>query len=347
MRVDAVAQHQAVLGELVGDREHGGAHALVVAGQEAHDRDEQVRRVEVRGVVVLHEDAPVVDALVEDLGPHRRRRPPASARCARRRRARARRAAHGRPRPSTSPSTRRSAAGRRASPRCPGRVRGTARSPGRRSSRCPPTPRPGSARRWRWWVATASSSMPHTSCWCWSNAPFPMRTGRELRYPDRWSRVCSVRSVSPPIPYMICRSHAPGVALAGERLEQEREVLERLPLEAEVVQRAEHERGVADPRVAVVPVALAAGRLRQRRRGRGHDRPGGRVAEALQRRARCARGTAATDGRRWSPAPASRASTSRWPRSCAIASSFGGRAGRLPTTAPATRVSPCSSVVRP
>ncbi len=92
-RVDAVAQHEAVLGELVGDRQHGGADALVVAGKEAHDRDEQDRRVEVLGVVVLHEDAAVVDALLEDLRAASRRPRPATARRARRRRAPARGAA--------------------------------------------------------------------------------------------------------------------------------------------------------------------------------------------------------------------------------------------------------------
>ena len=48
-------------------------------------------------------------------------------------------------------------------------------------------------------------------------------------------------------------------------------------------ERAEHERGVADPRVAVVPVAFTTRRLRQRRGARGHDRPRGRVAQSLQR----------------------------------------------------------------
>ena len=33
----------------------------------------------------------------------------------------------------------------------------------------------------RCWIATASRSIPHTSCWCWSKAPLPTRTGRELR----------------------------------------------------------------------------------------------------------------------------------------------------------------------
>ena len=64
---------------------------------------------------------------------------------------------------------------------------------------------------------------------------------------------------------MICSSDSPAASPAAERLEHEREVLERLPVEAERVQRAQHERGVADPRVAVVPVALAARRLGERR----------------------------------------------------------------------------------
>ena len=52
--------------------------------------------------------------------------------------------------------------------------------------------------------------------------------------------------------------------------------------------RAQRREGrVADPAVAVVPVAFAAGRLRQRGGRRGDDRPGRRVGEALedQRRA--------------------------------------------------------------
>ena len=41
--------------------------------------------------------------------------------------------------------------------------------------------------------------------------------------------------------------------------------------------------GVAQPAVAVVPVAHAAELLGQRRRGRGHDAAGGRVGERLER----------------------------------------------------------------
>ncbi len=69
----------------------------------------------------------------------------------------------------------------------------------------------------------------------------------------------------------------------GHGFEHEREVLERLPVEAECVQGAEHERAVADPGEAVVPIPLTARRLRQRRRARGHDRARRRVAQALQR----------------------------------------------------------------
>ena len=52
------------------------------------------------------------------------------------------------------------------------------------------------------------------------------------------------------------------------------------------MERLQRERGVAHPRVAVVPVALAARGLRQRgRRGR-HGRTGGHVGEALDRQCR-------------------------------------------------------------
>ena len=56
-----------------------------------------------------------------------------------------------------------------------------------------------------------------------------------------------------------------------------------LPVEPQRVEAPEHEGGVADPGVAVVPVALAARGLGQRGGGRGHQRAGGRVGEALER----------------------------------------------------------------
>ena len=55
--VGAVAQDEAVLGQVVGDRVDRRAQALVVGGQEAEDRREQRRRVERVGLVVLAQDA--------------------------------------------------------------------------------------------------------------------------------------------------------------------------------------------------------------------------------------------------------------------------------------------------
>ena len=55
-----------------------------------------------------------------------------------------------------------------------------------------------------------------------------------------------------------------------------------LAVEAERVQAPERERAVADPCVAVVPVALAAGGLGQARRGRREQGTGRRVGQALE-----------------------------------------------------------------
>src|SRR5690348_5283229 len=51
----------------------------------------------------------------------------------------------------------------------------------------------------------------------------------------------------------------------------------------ELKQRLQRERGIAQPRKAIVPVAIAADALRQRRRGRGGDGAGWREHEKLQR----------------------------------------------------------------
>ena len=58
------------------------------------------------------------------------------------------------------------------------------------------------------------------------------------------------------------------------------------PVEIQVVQRLQGEGRVADPGVAVVPVALAARSLRERGRERGHRRAGRHVREALHRQGR-------------------------------------------------------------
>ena len=69
----------------------------------------------------------------------------------------------------------------------------------------------------------------------------------------------------------------------AHRLDHEGEVLERLPVEPEPVERSQHEGGIADPGVAIVPVARPTGCLGERGRRRRHDGTGGRIAQALER----------------------------------------------------------------
>ncbi len=71
--------------------------------------------------------------------------------------------------------------------------------------------------------------------------------------------------------------------VAFDQVAEEGDVVVGLPLEAEGVQAPQRERGIAHPGVAVVPVALAARRLRQRGGGRGGDSAGGRERQALER----------------------------------------------------------------
>ena len=77
------------------------------------------------------------------------------------------------------------------------------------------------------------------------------------------------------------------VGVVAADVDDEAHEVARLLVEAERVQRPEAEGRVADPAEAVVPVAFAAGRLRQRGGRGGEDRAGRRVGEALedQRRA--------------------------------------------------------------
>ena len=88
--------------------------------------------------------------------------------------------------------------------------------------------------------------------------------------------------------------------------------LVRLPVQVEEMKRLQGEGGVADPGVAVVPVALAARGLRQRRGQRRDGRPGRHVGEALdrQRRALDRLPPAVVDHR----APASQSRQNSWSR---------------------------------
>ncbi len=98
-----------------------------------------------------------------------------------------------------------------------------------------------------------------------------------------------------------------------------------LPVEVQEVERLKRERRVADPREAVVPVALAAGRLGEGGRGRRHRRAGRHVGQALDRERRALDRVAPAVVREPGSARASGASTgpsprgARSPRRCPVA----------------------------
>src|SRR4051812_37863923 len=69
--VGAVAQHEPILRELVGDGVHGRAQALVVAREEVEYRRKQRRGAERVGRVVLAKAAATVHAVLEDVGLYR------------------------------------------------------------------------------------------------------------------------------------------------------------------------------------------------------------------------------------------------------------------------------------
>ena len=117
----SVAQHQAVLGQLVADRPHGRAHAFVLGREEADERHQQVGGVERVCVVVLAEDA-ALSTPRSRMSARISSATPASVRRARARRGVRRVARRGPSRPSTSTSRRRSGAARRAPPRSPDRA---------------------------------------------------------------------------------------------------------------------------------------------------------------------------------------------------------------------------------
>ena len=163
------------------------------------------------------------------------------------------------------------------------------------------------------WSGSRQTCVAH-SAWAW--------TIGHSRRGSRWLR-CGVQQdrvehgaehvVLPLVERAVADPHRAGAGVAGEvvarRLRQvaapvdavhdlQRAVLVRLevgdelhelvglPVEVQPVQRLQRERRVAHPGVAVVPVALAARRLRQRGRERGDGRAGGHVREALDRERR-------------------------------------------------------------
>ena len=109
----------------------------------------------------------------------------------------------------------------------------------------------------------------------------PTRTGADPRQPGRCGSSRSVRSRSPPMPNMICRS-PDSLEGAGREGGHRVEELVRLVGAGRHPQRLDGERGVAHPRVAVVPVPVTADHLGQRGRRRGADRAGGLERQRLQ-----------------------------------------------------------------
>ena len=125
------------------------------------------------------------------------------------------------------------------------------------------------------------------------------------RSPERSSRV-RLGQVAAPVDPVHDLQRAVRVGLeVGDELHE----LVGLPVEVEPVQRLQRERRVAHPRVAVVPVALAAGRLGQRRRERRDRRAGRHVGQALDRQRRALDRLAPAVVGHAARAPASRART--------------------------------------
>ena len=142
--------------------------------------------------------------------------------------------------------------------------------------------RRGSRSLRRVWSRIESSTAPKTSFWRWSKAPLPIRTGRA---PGVAGEVVARRlgQVAPAVDPVHDLERAVLVRLdVGDELHE----LVGLPVEVEPVQRLQREGRVAHPRVAVVPVALAARRLGQRGRQRRHRRAGRHVRQALDRERR-------------------------------------------------------------
>ena len=166
----------------------------------------------------------------------------------------------GRGRPSSAACCARTGAGRRGSPRSRGRVRASDR---RRRSRGRRGIVGCAAQR-----ATAADVQPRGFDEL-AVAVVLGLCGRAVADADRGRvtmaaqvvELISGRSGSPSMPYMICsRSGCPPAVRSSHVLKR------RLQRGSRGAQRDQRDRGVADPGVAVVPVATAADRFWQRRR---------------------------------------------------------------------------------
>ena len=146
----------------------------------------------------------------------------------------------------------------------------------------------GHSRRGNRWLCRVcsrieSSTAPKTSFCFWSNAPLPIRTGLRALVAGQLvaGRLGQVTAAVDAV-------HDLQRAVLG-RLDVGDELHEVVgfPVQQQVVQRPQGEGRVPHPGVAVVPVAFAARRLRQRGRQRGDGGAGRHVGQPLdgQRRA--------------------------------------------------------------
>ena len=204
--LDPVAEDEAVLGQLVGDRLDRRAHARVVGGQEADAAGSAAsrrrgRRCRSAGGRRRRGSRARGSRRLELLGgllaTRRRSRPGRPSAPAARR---------GRPRPRSSASRRRSAWARRATPRSPGRAWARRRSPPR-PARGSARGRPGRRCRAALFRAGRSSRAARPRRRAGAGRRRRCRSAPGGRRRSRRGGRASSRSssFSPPIPYMICR----------------------------------------------------------------------------------------------------------------------------------------------
>ena len=190
----------------------------------------------------------------------------------------------GRRRPSTSRSTRCARRCACAAPRCPRRAGRAARRrarpaiPAAGSRRCPPDAAAGdrrtpASRRGRRGRRRRAGGARRPGC---RRAP-----GRCRDSPAGCRRCARRASLSRPMPYTGCRW--PCAAAVSRDVDQVAQVILHRRDFGEPVERADDEEGVAQPAVAVVPVALGSGRFGNAGRHRRHDRAGLLVHAELER----------------------------------------------------------------
>ena len=278
----AVAQDEAVLGELVGYGQDARAQPLVVGGQEAEERGEQGRGVEGVGGIVLAQHAAAVDAVLEDVGLDLLggRRPDRTGLRFTGDVRQPRRAVQSDPAHELGRHVMLGLAAR-----LPDALIGLAPDRGRALGlRLHDRPKPARQPLAAPCVQQdrVERRAEHVVLALVEGAVAdPHRAGAGVA---REVVARGLGQIAAPVDPVHDLQRAVPVALeVGDELHE----LVGLPVEVEEVQRLQREGRVADPRVAVVPVALAPGRLGQRRGQRGDRRPGGHVGQALdgQRRA--------------------------------------------------------------